>query len=85
MDFICKSEMHPFTQFGALYQLVARRTGREHVNDYLYISENIYVQTEPHIFLQMSILSTPHTIYPTCPLYTPNIKINYSTLCRFPP
>ena len=49
MDFICKSEMHPFTQFGALYQLVARRTGREHVNDYLYISENIYVQTEPHI------------------------------------
>ena len=36
------------------------------------------------IFLQMSILSTPHTIYPTRQLNTPNIKINHSTLRHFP-
>ena len=35
------------------------------------------------IFLQMSILSTPHTIYPTYQLNTPNIKINHSTLHLF--
>ena len=48
MDFICKSEMHPFTQFGALYQLVARRTGREHVNDY-YVLENPFQTNVTHI------------------------------------
>lgn len=52
MDFICKSEMHPFTQFGALYQLVARRTVREHVNGYSFL-ENPFHTNVTHI----------HTIY----------------------
>ena len=36
-------------KLGALYQFVVRKPVREYANDYLYISENIYVQTEPHI------------------------------------
>ena len=34
---------------GALYQFMVRKPVREYANDYLYISENIFVQTEPHI------------------------------------
>ena len=36
-------------KLGALYQFVVRKPVREYANDYLYISENIFVQTEPHI------------------------------------
>ena len=36
-------------KLGALYQFMVRKPVREYANDYLYISENIYVQTEPHI------------------------------------
>ena len=34
---------------GALYQFMVRKPVREYANDYLYTSENIFVQTEPHI------------------------------------
>ena len=34
---------------GALYQFMVRKPVREYANGYLYISENIFVQTEPHI------------------------------------
>jgi hypothetical protein len=36
-------------KLGALYQFMVRKPVREYANDYLYISENIFVQTEPHI------------------------------------
>ena len=36
-------------KLGALYQFVVRKPVREYANDYLYTSENIFVQTEPHI------------------------------------
>ena len=32
-----------------LYQFMVRKPVREYSNDYLYISENIFVQTEPRI------------------------------------
>ena len=34
-------------KLGALYQFVVRKPVREYANDYLYISENIFVQTPP--------------------------------------
>lgn len=36
-------------KLGALYQFMVRKPVREYANDYLYTSENIFVQTEPHI------------------------------------
>ena len=39
------------SNLGALYQFMVRKPVREYANDYLYISENIFVQTEPHIHL----------------------------------
>lgn len=53
-----------------------------------------FTQTSPIsirfiISLQMSIRSTPHTIYPACPLHTPNIEqprdsLPFSTIDQFP-
>ena len=37
------------SNLGALYQFMVRKPVREYANDYLYISENIFVQTESHI------------------------------------
>ena len=35
-------------KLGALYQFMVRKPVREYANDYLYISENIFVQIESH-------------------------------------
>ena len=73
-NFICKFNMHHSRKLGALYQFMVRKPVREYANDYLYISENIFVQTEPHI-------------HPGCrfPYFSSNVNPVNSTYHLSPP
>lgn len=63
---------------GALYQFMVRKPVREYANDYLYISENIFVQTEPHIHSGCRFPYLSSNVNPVNSTYhLPNLSTQY--------
>ena len=65
-------------KLGALYQFMVRKPVREYANDYLYISENIFVQTEPHIHSGCRFPYLSSNVNPVNSTYhLPNLSTQY--------